>query len=69
MTFTVIAPFADAQDSNHVYIAGDSYPRDGYTPTRERLEALTSSDNARGYALIKWIEKPVRKAATRRTKG
>lgn len=59
MIYQVIAPFADAQDKNYVYGAGDSFPRAGYTVSAERLEALASSNNARGYPLLKAAETPV----------
>lgn len=49
---TVIKKFTDLQDDNHVYNAGDVYPREGYTPSEERIEELASDKNKQGTPLI-----------------
>lgn len=61
MDYKVIVFFRDKLDSNFVYHVGDIYPRHGYTPTDERIKALSSKNNRRGIALIK-------KAASRKKK-
>lgn len=43
--YKVLRDFADAQDNNHRYYAGDVYPRSGYTPSNERLTYLSSANN------------------------
>lgn len=43
--YKVLRDFADAQDNNHRYHAGDVYPRSGYTPSNERLTYLSSANN------------------------
>lgn len=48
----VVYKFADLVDGNHIYEVGDSYPRDGYKPTKERVEELKGSDNKIGKPLI-----------------
>jgi len=39
-------------ESYHRYNVGDEYPREGYTPTAERIESLLTNDNARKMPLI-----------------
>lgn len=53
--YQVIVSFTDLQDDNHVYYEGDSYPRNGYTPTKKRISELSSSSNMRGIPLIEGI--------------
>lgn len=48
----VVYKFADLVDGNHIYEVGDKYPRDGYKPTKERVEELKGSDNKIGKPLI-----------------
>jgi hypothetical protein len=38
--YIVKIPFTDRLDGNHEYKAGDTYPREGYAPTKKRLQAL-----------------------------
>ena len=53
MSYEVIVSFADMEDGYFGYKAGDVYPREGMTPTNERIKALSSAKNKRGVALIK----------------
>lgn len=48
----VIKKFTDLQDGNHVYNVGDVYPREGYTPSEERIAELASDNNKQGVPLI-----------------
>ena len=50
--YTVIRDFADLQDGNHVYKAGDPYPRMGYEPTETRIRELLEGHNRLGDKLI-----------------
>lgn len=43
-------------ESYHRYNVGDEYPREGYTPTAERIESLLTSNNARKIPLIGVLE-------------
>ncbi|GIO63574.1 hypothetical protein [Paenibacillus cineris] len=52
MSYVVIKDFKDLQDDNHIYRAGDKYPRKGRAK-KERLEELSGSDNRRGEPLIR----------------
>ena len=53
--YKVITHFHDLQDVEkktkdgpiyHEYNEGDTYPRDGYTPSEERIEELSGVDNS-----------------------
>lgn len=48
----VIKKFTDLQDGNHVYNVGDTYPREGYTPSEERIAELAGDKNKQGTPLI-----------------
>ena len=58
--YVVIRTFVDLQDwqvvggirSYHRYIPGDVYPREGLTPTPERIRSLLTADNALRTPLI-----------------
>lgn len=52
MEYRVIKKFTDLQDGNHVYNVGDVYPREGYTPSEERIAELASDKNKQGVPLI-----------------
>lgn len=54
MKFEVIEDFTDLKDENHVYRAGDHYPRKGRAK-KERVEELSTAQNARGVALIQAV--------------
>lgn len=53
--YEVIKYFTDLQDNNRPYEVGDTYPRDGYEPSLERVAELSSSDNKQGTPLIKAV--------------
>lgn len=53
MKYTVIKHFTDLQDNNYKYAVGDTYPREGYTPTDERIKELSSDKNRQKNPLIK----------------
>lgn len=52
MSYKVIKDFTDLQDNNHIYRAGDKFPRDGADVAQDRLEELASKRNKRKEALI-----------------
>lgn len=54
--YKVIKRFKDLQDKNHVYNVGDIYPRDGFKPSLNRLDELSSAKNKRKQPLIQLIE-------------
>lgn len=53
--YTVVKDFTDLQDENHVYRKGDKYPRTGRAK-KERIEELSSTENALGYAVIEEVD-------------
>lgn len=58
MKYKVIKAFADLQDNKHVYSIGDEYPREGYSPTAERIAELSTGKNLLQKPLIQLIEEP-----------
>ena len=50
--YKAIEYFTDLQDNGYAYNVGDTYPREGYEPTAERIEELSSGQNVRGRAVI-----------------
>lgn len=50
--YKVIHDFADLQDNNHVYHAGDEFPRNGVEVGIERIRELSTTGNKIGVALI-----------------
>lgn len=63
MSYIVIERFADLQDGNRVYEAGDTYPRPGFDVSPERLAELAGSDNRVGMPLIVDVDAPCDKCA------
>ena len=69
--YVALEPFADLQDDKHVYHAGDTFPRAGFSVSDERIKELAGRDNRTGKPLIKAIddgkepEKPVKKRVKR----
>lgn len=59
MSYKVIESFTDLQDRNYVYITGETYPRNGYTPSDERVAELSGESNKLGYPLIEKVDGPV----------
>lgn len=49
--YEVIRPFKDLQDNDHIYKAGDKYPRKGKVK-KERAEELLGKENKIGEPLI-----------------
>lgn len=54
--YEVISKFVDLIDNKHVYEVGDSYPRDNYKPTDERIKELSTVNNKLKKAVIKAVE-------------
>lgn len=52
MSYTVLEMFTDLQDNNYRYEAGDVYPREGYTPTADRIKELSGKKNVRKHPII-----------------
>lgn len=56
MAYTVINQFTDLQDNEYRYNVGDTYPREGYVPSAERIEMLSTMNNRQRKVLIKAVE-------------
>ena len=63
--YEVIYYFTDLQDNGYPYNAGDMFPRDGLTVSKERLKELSSSNNKRHKPLIKIKEDSAKKKYTK----
>lgn len=58
--YKVIYSFVDPSDGDgHVYLTGDTYPREGFEPTAERILELGSTANGLGFPVIEKAEEPV----------
>lgn len=55
MSYKVIESFPDAQDACHVYKEGDTYPRNGVTPSKARIAELLGGANNRHRPLIEKV--------------
>ena len=50
--YKAIEFFTDNLDKSYAYNVGDVYPREGYTPTKQRIQELASADNVRRRPVI-----------------
>lgn len=50
--YRVLENFRETQDDMHLYKKGESYPREGYEPTKERIKQLITDDNKEGRPFI-----------------
>jgi hypothetical protein len=57
--YRVIVRFKDLQDDNHIYNAGDAFPRTGYRPSKKRIAELASDKNKRKMPLIEEVKEDV----------
>ena len=55
MAYIVVKHFTDLQDHGYKYAEGDIYPREGYVPSTERIEMLSSANNRQKTVLIEAI--------------
>lgn len=53
--YRVIRYFEDLQDGNRAYKVGEIYPREGLSPSRERIEELASDLNKQHRPLIEAV--------------
>ena len=59
MNYKVTHSFADSLDDGFVYRTGDTYPRDGYEPTPDRIIELIGTANGRGFPVIEEVTEEV----------
>lgn len=55
MAYIVKTRFADLEDGKRLYLAGETFPRDGLIVNEKRLKKLAGSDNLTGKPLIEYI--------------
>ena len=55
MAYIVVKHFTDLQDHGHKYAEGDTYPREGYEPSAERIEMLSTAMNRQRTVLIEAV--------------
>lgn len=62
--YKVIKDFTDLQDKNHVYLAGDEFPRKGVKVDNARILELSTNANKRGEILIELVQSEVSQEGT-----
>lgn len=60
--YEVIRHFTDLTDGRHPYNVGDAFPRKGLKVSDERIRELLTSENRRGFPLIREVA-PVQQAS------
>ena len=55
MAYRVVRHFTDLQDKGYPYAEGDTYPREGYEPSDERIEMLSTANNRQRTVLIEAV--------------
>ncbi len=55
MAYIVVKHFTDLQDHGYKYAEGDTYPREGYEPSDERIEMLSTAMNRQKTVLIEAV--------------
>ena len=68
MKYEVIRHFTDIQDGKYKYSEGDTYPREGYEPTEERIAELSGNENRLKTPLIKAASEAVETSAASKEK-
>lgn len=58
MKYVAKEDFIDLMDGNHMYRAGEEYPRPGCSVSDERVAELAGADNKVGRPLIEAVEQP-----------
>lgn len=69
--YKALVRFTDLQDKNHIYHVGDTFPREGFEVSEERLKELSSPENKRGIPVIELVEEvkdPSKKPAAKNSK-
>ena len=54
--YEAVKDFVDLHDNNHIYHAGDKFPRDGVSASADRISELATDANKCGVVLIKAIK-------------
>lgn len=59
MAYIVVKHFTDLQDHGYKYAEGDTYPREGYEPSAERIEMLSTAMNRQRTVLIEAVSEVI----------
>lgn len=59
--YKVIQFFTDLQDKGYAYRVGDTYPREGLTPSAARINELLNGTNRRHLKLIEEVDEKASK--------
>ena len=59
MAYIVVKHFTDLQDHGYKYAEGDTYPREGYKPSDERIEMLSTANNRQRTVLIEAVHEVI----------
>lgn len=62
--YKVLINFADLQDNNYRYHAGETFPRKGVNVTPERIDELLTDKNRRHKPVIEEVKEPTKKEPT-----
>lgn len=65
--YKVLEYFTDTQDKGYAYRVDDIYPREGYAPTAERIDALVSDKNVRKHPVIQEFVEVAETVAVQKT--
>lgn len=55
MSYKVIRRFQDLQDNRHTYNTGDTFPREGFEVSEDRIKQLSTTDNLKGKIFIEEV--------------
>ena len=64
--YIALERFADLNDGNRIYEAGEDYPRPGFVVSDERLAELAGSDNRARRPLIVYVDEHCEACAVER---
>lgn len=67
MAYIVVKHFTDLQDHGYKYAEGDTYPREGYEPSDERIEMLSTVMNRQRTVLIEAVPEVIPKTESAET--
>lgn len=57
--YRAITLFTDLQDNGYKYMPGDTYPRHGLEPSKDRIEELLTNKNRRNKPMIEKVEEQI----------
>ena len=55
MSYKVVRRFQDLQDNRYTYNTGDTFPREGFEVSADRIEQLSTTNNLKGKIFIEKV--------------